>query len=418
MASDVVGADRTLVLAPASAGVMWRRRFAEWSVYSHECRVMATRKDRPLEAGVTICSYDLAAKKPLSDKLRKCEWDLVILDESHYVKSRGSARSRLVWNGIFPNAKRVWALSGTPCPNNIAELYPMLQAFGAYTGKYWDFVAEFCTGYDSGYRFSITGNRRTALPKFRRMLKPYMLRRMKTDVLPDLPPLTFDTIEIPPGVVDKEIHFYSWTIGRHPRSLEQVVRDEQAQLLAQIDGGRWEPPQVDGKTDGSERPFATMRKYVGLQKVEGYVDHVIEDLRTGAIDKLVVFGVHQMVLESITLRLKEFGAAIIYGGTKAEIRQRRIDAFQNPRSKARVIVANITAAGTAIDLFAAANVDIIEPSYSPAWNAQAIMRVHRSGQTRPVLARFFVLDDEVDQRVVEIIKRKTKDLAEAGLAIY
>ena len=197
-----------------------------------------------------------------------------------------------------------------------------------------------------------------------------------------------------------------------PKTLEQTVADERAELGATLD----DSTQLDNPK--LQASFATMHKYAGLAKVEAYLDLVSDDLRSFAIDKLVIFGIHKAVLERCEERLKEeFGALLIYGGTSANNRVRRIEKFQT-KPEHRVMVAQIKAAGTAIDLFAAANVDLLEPSWSPAWNAQAIMRVHRSGQERPVLARFVALvDDPVDQRLQEILRRKTKALAEAGLAV-
>jgi SNF2 family DNA or RNA helicase len=99
----------------------------------------------------------------------------------------------------------------------------------------------------------------------------------------------------------------------------------------------------------------------------------------------------------------------LFGGTDPERREKNIKKFiHNPLC--RVFIGNIRAAGIAITLTAASEVAFVESSWVPADNAQAAMRVHRIGQTRPVRCRFFGLVNSSDEKVQQVLKRKTRDI--------
>jgi SNF2 family DNA or RNA helicase len=154
---------------------------------------------------------------------------------------------------------------------------------------------------------------------------------------------------------------------------------------------------------------STLRRFTGLQKVEPVADLVASELLVDAYDKIVIFAIHRDVIEGLRVRLRTFHPVTLYGGTPGEVRQVNIDKFQrNP--KYRVFIGNIHAAGTAITLTAAHHVLFIEQSWVPGDNAQAAMRCHRIGQTKPVTVRFVSIADSIDEKVSHALKRKTSEL--------
>ena len=108
--------------------------------------------------------------------------------------------------------------------------------------------------------------------------------------------------------------------------------------------------------------------------------------------------------------IRDSGAVTLYGGTNADTRQKNIDKFQN-NPKCRVFIGNIQAAGTGITLTAAHEVAFIEADWVPANNAQAAMRCHRIGQTKPVRVRFFSCAGSVDEDVMNTLRRKAYELS-------
>jgi hypothetical protein len=156
--------------------------------------------------------------------------------------------------------------------------------------------------------------------------------------------------------------------------------------------------------------LGTLRRWIGLAKVPGYLQQVRAELTDGTIDKLVVFAYNVDVIQDVRDGLADFGAVSLYGGTPAAKRQKHIDKFQSD-PKCRVFVGQLQAAGTAITLTAAHRLDVLQESYVPGENAQAIMRVHRKGQRKAVRVRFFGCDRSVDAEITRAHMGKTRELA-------
>jgi SWI/SNF-related matrix-associated actin-dependent regulator 1 of chromatin subfamily A len=126
------------------------------------------------------------------------------------------------------------------------------------------------------------------------------------------------------------------------------------------------------------------------------------------LDKIVLFACHRMVIEGLREGLRKYGAVTLYGGTPPAKRQINIDKFQKDK-RCRVFIANIQAAGTSVTLTAAAEAMFVECDWTPANNAQAAMRVHRIGQTRPVRIRYCSLANSTDEKVTDALRRKSRD---------
>ncbi len=129
------------------------------------------------------------------------------------------------------------------------------------------------------------------------------------------------------------------------------------------------------------------------------------------MNKIVVFHHHREAGDMLMDGLSEFNPVRIAGGQTPTARQAAIDAFQND-STVQVVVASIQAASTAITLTAASDAVFLSADWNPATNAQAMQRIHRIGQDRSVLIRFFALAGSVDELVQKTLLRKTASLSE------
>jgi SWI/SNF-related matrix-associated actin-dependent regulator 1 of chromatin subfamily A len=162
-AANRIGATRVLVLCPALARQVWLYEWRQNGALHLVVNAIYSSADQPLLEGVTVCSYDLASRKPVSEVLADMQWDLVVLDEAHYLKTVTSKRSQSVYRRICPNGRRVWALSGTPAPNHPGEMYPMVlnlfpESMEGFKDKSrWSFERRYCTGYNNGFQFKFTG---------------------------------------------------------------------------------------------------------------------------------------------------------------------------------------------------------------------------------------------------------------------
>jgi SWI/SNF-related matrix-associated actin-dependent regulator 1 of chromatin subfamily A len=418
-AADAIAAEKVLILCPASVRINWLREFAKFSVRGLRSVALLRGDDTPLESDLVTCSYDLATKSSINSTLRA--WlgsrtnTLLVLDESHFLKSVDAARSHAVLarGGLIHHAQRTWALSGTPAPNNYAELWPLLRCFGAYGGSYGAFVSQFCKTRPTPHGVAIYGHQNIA--QFRELIAPIMLRRKVEDVMHQLPSIRFDDVTVPAGEVDLELCFpeHFLIAGRQEEWHAKLEADKAA--VAALVGHTGLGADGLVALGGIAKSVSTLRKFTGLQKVGPVVELLTDEFNSG-LDKIVILAHHRDVIENLRVGLSKFKPVTLYGGTSPEARQRNIDRFARD-PKYRVFIGNILALPGVDGLQnLCCNVLLVEPDWVPANNAQAIMRVRRIGQSRPVWVRSVMLEgNELDRRIQQVLRRKTKDLVEAGV---
>lgn len=411
LACDLIGATSILVFCPASVRINWEREFHRFSPLDRDCVVLMTGKDEP-DAQVVVASYDLLANPKLLKKLLAREWEVMVLDECHYLKERTTKRTKAVYGKLAARAARVWRLSGTPAPNNASELWTHLKSAGIVTDAYWDFTYRYCSGFDSNFGFKITGHKN--VDELKQLLGQFMLRRKKEDVMTELPPITFQEVTVERSAVELDPVFYEQTRGKTTaqfhdelKNADQTLRNALKALTQSAYSSSEDKLRV---LEGMAGSMVTLRRYIGMAKLPKVCEIIAEELAMDRIDKIVIFAVHRDVIECTRQRLTKFGAVTLYGGTAPAQRQRNIDKFQNDK-KTRVFIGNITAAGTGITLTAAHEVAFVEADWVPSNNAQAAMRSHRIGQTEPVRVRFFSCAGSVDEEVMHTLARKAKELA-------
>ena len=417
VAADRIGAQRIVVLCPASVRINWTREFAKWSKLNRSLRaVLGAGKDvdiaRGLNGSVTVCSYDLTLRTSSSIHFPD-SIDTLILDESHYLKSIDAKRAHavLATGGLVHRAARTWALSGTPAPNHSGELYPLLRTFGATPFKYDGFVDRYCTTRHTPFGPQITGSKNFA--ELRAILAPIMLRRKKVDVMSQLPAIFYSDLVVEPAVVDEEMFFPDYYLTKQVELLHDKLRQERTAVEAVLNTtgtGR------DGLRimEGMAKSVSTLRRYIGLQKTPAVIDIIKGELESNAYDKLVIFAIHRDVIESLRVGLSKFKPVTLYGGTPADKRQQNIDKFVKDK-RCKVFIGNIQAAGTGIDKLQTVchNAVFLETEWVPGLNAQAVMRLHRIGAMgMPVNVRIVSVADSLDEQIARVLRRKTKDLTE------
>jgi len=306
--------------------------------------------------------------------------------------------------GLVHNAQRVWCLSATPAPNNASELYIMLRAFGRTTMTYDGFVARYCNCIavrKTANAKRIQGTNKAMAPELIKMLEPIMLRRNKSQVLKDLPSITFSTVAIEsaydplqdfPEMKDKLRE--EWAVLKEKINLQDLNLPDEKLLKA-----------MSVLAPG----IATLRRYHGLKKAATCADILSGELENKAYDKVIIFAVHKDVVNMLAKLLKKFGVVKVVGGMSLKNKQKAQDEFQDLASGKRVFIGNILSAGTNINLTAAHQVVFVEEDYVPGNNHQAAMRPHRPPQTMPVTVRAFGLAG-FDERITRILTRKTEEI--------
>lgn len=418
-ACDMIGAMSIAIVCPAAVRINWDREFTRFSPFDRPSTVLLSSKDT-LGPGVNIVSYDLlASNEKLRNAFKARRWDVLVIDEAHFIKERSAKRTKALYGhnkhpGLMHSADRCWRLTATPAPNNASELYTHLRSMGVEKRPYWDFVFDFCTGFDADYGFKITGVKNAE--KLKKMMEPQVLRRRKCTLAEnELPPIKFQQVTVDRNSVELDPWFYENynAIGKpafleHLKSLDTNLK----RSLKDVFSHGFPVINQDALKiiEGAAGSVSTLRRYIGLAKLKSCLDIIEDELQTRAYEKIVLFAVHQQVIEETRKRLRRFGAVTLYGGTPPIKRQLNIDAFQqDPR--VRVFIGQIVAAGTGINLTAASEVAFLESSWVPAENAQAAMRCHRLPQKHKVRVRTFTCAGSVDEDVMRVVFQKTREIA-------
>jgi SNF2 family DNA or RNA helicase len=380
LAADKVAAARVLVLCPAVACEHWRREWIRWSPLRGHVHVLGS--SYPQQRGVLIASYDRARRNFAA----LCQpWDLIIADECHYAKNPEAARTKMVYGkkGLGWHAKRMWVLSGTPAPRHAGELWPMLRAFGATGLGYEDFVEQFC--YSNPYTERILGTREERMPEVRAMLAPVMLRRTIADVAPELPGISYELMQVAPRV---------------------TASMKAAQCDAPTD-----PDALAAWLEEHAEHLAEWRIEVALAKAEPLCADIVNSLDARLYEQTVVFGHHTDPLRAVHDMLAVDGVrvALLTGQTPAAERSAIRDRFA--LGLLDVVVANITAAGTAIDLSAASHGYFLEQSWVPGDNVQAAHRLVSLDKAAPVTYDIVSWSGSFDDKIQSVLARRSRELS-------
>lgn len=397
VAMDANGARRSIIVCPASVRAVWRGEIRKFSTVDH--RIVSDPIDwtRDGQPGVLILSYEAAAT--YSVKLQGDLFDLIVFDESQYLKTKGTNRTTrmLGWDcdgrhGLANWAGKAWFLSGTPAPNDPADIWPFLRFTHATELSRQTFIDRYFKTKKRSYSDSHRC-RSEMLAELRHTIRSVSLRRDKSQAGILLPPVWLTT-----QTVDGDTH--------EIRELLRTYPDLEKAIVEAVEQG--------GLSFLNAQHIATLRRLVGEAKAPALVELVDEELNNG-LDKVVIFGEHRKALEILRTGLSRRGHRVVHidGSTGERDRVRAVEEFQrNP--DVRVFVGNLIAAGTGLTLTASANVIMLESAWTPAVNAQALMRVHRIGQDRNVRATFITLANSIDEFVNETVARKTGELAKMG----
>jgi SWI/SNF-related matrix-associated actin-dependent regulator 1 of chromatin subfamily A len=398
VAADMIGARSVLVVCPGIAREGWGRAWQQWSFFGRPVAVVMD-KDDPIEPnGVTILSLDGSRNDALHARIMAHKWDVLILDEAQYLKEPKSQRTKQVCSakGFAARAGRIWFLTGTPMLNHPAELWVMLRTIGVTTEAYSDFMDRFCEWFEGDYGPVVKGMKN--LPELKHMLAPVMLRRTYHQMFPDVPTPIWHDVELDLA------HCWEEELAnlRRVEGMERYGRRLEIWLRRQAAGE--DVPIYDCIPKSC---FAEMRHLTALAKMKPTAIWLKGMLDRDEIDKVVVFAHHGRMLDVLQDELRDYGAKTVYGATRPEQRQRRIDFF-NQRYHRRVLLMQDSIGRTAIDLTGACHLVFSELDTVPDNNAQAAMRVQGPKQTRPVHLWVPRLPGTTDDLVTQILLRKSK----------
>ena len=383
-----------LVVAPTSVIANWvdeARRFAPTlnvTLYTGAAATRAKLLDTLGPFDMLVTSYGLLQVD--ADKLAEVEWHSAVLDEAQSIKNPATKRSRAT-RTLKAGFRLV--TTGTPIQNNLVDLYSLFS-----------FINPGMLGPLEQYRrnFALPIERdgdTDARARLRRLIAPFVLRRLKSEVLDDLPPRTeiFLHVEMSP---DEEA-FYEALRQRAVEDLEALA-DEQVgdgehrlHILAHLTRLRLAccDPRLVQETNAP-----------GSSKLKMFAETLDELLANQ--HKVLVFSQFVKHLKLVEEHLVETGVAYQYldGSTPAGERAKRIAAFQ--AGQGDVFLISLKAGGVGLNLTAADYVIHMDPWWNPAAEDQASDRAHRIGQTRPVTIYRLVTKGTIEEQIVELHHHK------------
>jgi superfamily II DNA or RNA helicase len=381
---------RTLVVAPTSVLHNWKQEIERFR--PGLSAAIYHGPGRQLDPGIDVTLTTYAILRLDGETLCAEDWDTVVLDEAQTIKNPDSqvARTAHRLRARFPIA-----LTGTPVENRLDELWSQLHFTnrGLLGGR---------RDFDERYARPIGDGAAAAADQLRARIKPFVLRRLKREVAPELPPRTDVVLHAELEETERQVY----------QAIRAATRDDVVRRL-----------QAGGSVVAALEALLRLRQaachpsLVPGQEAESSakLDLLLEMLEEVVAEehKALVFSQWTSFLDLVQPRLASAG--IGFGRLDGSTRDRGgvVAGFQDPAGPP-VLLISLTAGGVGLNLTAADHVFILDPWWNPAVEEQAADRSHRIGQDRPVMVYRLVASDTVEQRILALQEKK-RELSQVAL---
>jgi len=381
---------RTLVVCPRSVVHNWAeeiRRFRpglSCSIYHGPRRALDPKAD------ITLTTY--AIMRLDAELLSEVTWDTLVLDEAQAIKNQGSQVSRAAY---ALKADFRLSLSGTPVENRLEELWSQMHFTNrGLLGGYSDFQERYARPVSSGES--------QAAARLRQKIKPFVLRRLKREVAPELPPRSEAVLYC--ELEDQERSVYEAVLGATRKEVVAKLSEgggvmAALEALLRLRQAACHPALVPGQQAESS------------SKIERLVEALVDAAADG--HKALVFSQWTSLLDLVEPHLQR--AEIAYTRLDGSTRDRgRVVASFQDASGPPVMLISLKAGGTGLNLTAADHVFLLDPWWNPAVEDQAADRAHRIGQDKPVMVYRLVAKDTVEEGILAL-QQKKRQIADAAL---
>ena len=373
------GAKKVLIICPASLKINWQREIENYS--DRTTSIIEGKKWD--DSDFVIINYDIIKnfhddKKKSESIIINSKFDLVIVDEAHYVQNSQAQRTKLI-NDIGRKVERVWLLTGTPITSRPINYFNLLNLIDSPVAQNWmAYVKRYCNGFQfqAGRRKIWNVSGASNLEELRDRTAPLVLRRLKENVL-DLPEKIITPVYL------------------------RLKSKEYEELM----GEYYDWYDKSGESDSLTLQFTKLtkvRQVIAEEKTKATIELCENIIEQGK--KVIVFTNFTKSLEMI---LQHFGKSAVRldGQMSQKERQLSVDRFQNEEN-VTIFVGNIKAAGVGITLTAAEAVVMNDLSFLPSDHSQAEDRSYRYGQKNNVLVYYPIFDNTVEGIIYDILKKK------------
>jgi len=403
--------NKVLIVCPASMKLVWKSEIEKWFIKKIPVFIVNDYKGRlpQRQKIIIIVNYEVFSRKnKMREQIRNQEYDLLVLDEAHYIK-HGSKTNRgkyIIGGGkerIKPiKAKRNIFLTATPITNRPIELWPLIHFLDRENwNNYIWYTKRFCGAYMGDFGWEVSGA--SNLDELQERLRStIMIRRSQKDVLPELPSKTRQVIEISAPELE-EIIKKEWETYQKVKEAVRKAR-EQLQEIKNTESEEYREAVKKLKKAQSVafEEIALIRKETAVRKIPFVIEYLREVAENE--EKVIVFAHHKVMIDAL---IRAFGskAVKIDGSTPQKERMEAINRFQNDPNT-QFFIGSILACGTGITLTASSFVLFAELDWVPANMAQAEGRALRIGQKSHVLVQYIVIEGSIDAEMAKTLARK------------
>ncbi|MCX7117664.1 MAG: DEAD/DEAH box helicase [Legionellales bacterium] len=377
----------SLVIAPTSVCFNWHEeliRFAPtlniYDLRSGDRDALITQAS-PFD--VILCSYGLLQHN--SNLLSEKPWETIVLDEAQAIKNAQTQR----WKSVMKlKGENRIALSGTPIENHLGELWSI---FSFLNPGLLGSMKQFQNKYSIPIETKQAPDRIHAL---RSLVQPYILRRIKSNVLSELPPKTEQTIYIEPS--EEEATFYE--------AVRRIAEDRMVHFMAENNRISALAEITKLRLACCDSSLVDSSVHIENSKLNTLIETLKNIIENG--HKVLVFSQYVSFLKIIRKRMEDEKIDYQYldGTTSAVNRKKSVVAFQ--AGEGDVFLLSLKAGGSGLNLTAADYVIHLDPWWNPAVEDQASDRAHRIGQERPVTIYRLITRNTIEEKIIALHEHK------------
>jgi len=395
-----------LVAVPKSTLDNWKREFARWIPEIDVLVLQGTKEERAAimnerlleeKFDVLITSYEMILRE--KTHLKKFAWEYIIIDEAHRIKNEESSLAQII--RMFNSRNRL-LITGTPLQNNLHELWALLNFLLPDVFGDAEAFDQWFSGQDS--------DQETVVQQLHRVLRPFLLRRVKADVEKSLLPKKEVNLYI--GMSEMQVNWYKRILEKDIDAVNGAGGKKESKtrllnIVMQLRKCCNHPYLFDGAEPGP--PYTTDEHLIFNSAKMLMLDKLLKRMKAQGSRVLIFSQMSRLldILEDYSV-FRGYQYCRIDGSTAHEDRIAAIDEYNKPGSEKFLFLLTTRAGGLGINLTTADIVVIFDSDWNPQADLQAMDRAHRIGQTKQVVVFRFVTENAIEEKVLERAAQKLR----------
>lgn len=380
----------TLIVMPRSLLFNWKQEVAKFAPQLGTFTFYGQQRNWKEAQKYPLILTTYGVMRSEIEHLKEVSFHYVILDESQNIKNIQAQTTKAA---MLLQAKHRLALSGTPIENNLSELYSLFRFLNpAMFGSLRQFNENYLQPIQKD-------NDQDAIRELRKKIYPFILRRLKKDVLKDLPQKVEQIMYVEMSAKQKKLY------GERRQFYQMAI---QQQIATQ---GLQQSRFFIFQALNELRQIASIPENLSEGKITSPKRELLEEQLADTIangHKALIFVNYLNAIELISEQLEELGVDFVSMSGSTRNREVLVDRFQNDPS-CKVFLMTLKTGGTGLNLTAADTVFIFDPWWNAAAENQAIDRAHRIGQRNTVMAYKFITKDTIEEKII-LLQQKKKEL--------